>query len=217
MYAFPADLESYAMDPGADRPLILTEYAHAMGNSLGNFQDYWDVIEAHDPLQGGCIWEWCDLAILKALPDGSGQFLAYGGDFGDVPNDGNFCCDGLVRPDRRPNPSLYEVRKVYQNAKFIPVDVNSGRIRVLNGFFFTNLRHFEIRWELRKDGQIVHGASLGSIELPAQQTCELSIPLPEDRLREPGEWVLILSLIAPTATLWASAGHELAWDQFLIQ
>jgi beta-galactosidase len=217
MYAFPADLESYAMDPGADRPLILTEYAHAMGNSLGNFQDYWDVIEAHEPLQGGCIWEWCDLAILKALPDGSGQFLAYGGDFGDVPNDGNFCCDGLVRPDRRPNPSLYEVRKVYQNAKFIPVDVNSGRIRVLNGFFFTNLRHFEIRWELRKDGQIVHGASLGSIELPAQQTCELSVPLPEDRLHEPGEWVLILSLIAPSATLWAPGGHELAWDQFLIQ
>jgi beta-galactosidase len=217
MYAFPADLESYAMDPGADRPLILTEYAHAMGNSLGNFQDYWDVIEAHEPLQGGCIWEWCDLAILKALPDGSGQFLAYGGDFGDVPNDGNFCCDGLVRPDRRPNPSLYEVRKVYQNAKFIPVDVNSGRIRVLNGFFFMDLRHFEIRWELRKDGEIVRGASLGSIELPAQQTCELSIPLPEDRLHEPGEWVLILSLIAPSATLWAPGGHELAWDQFLIQ
>ena len=217
MYAFPADLESYAMDPGADRPLILTEYAHAMGNSLGNFQDYWDVIEAHDLLQGGCIWEWCDLAILKALPDGSGQYLAYGGDFGDVPNDGNFCCDGLVHPDRRPNPSLYEVRKVYQNVKFIPVDVNSGRIRILNGFFFTDLRHFEIRWELRKDGEIVRGASLGSIELPAQQTCELSIPLPEDRLREPGEWVLILSLIAPTATLWAPAGHELAWDQFLIQ
>ena len=114
---FPPILESYANDPGADRPLILTEYAHAMGNSLGNFQDYWDVIETHDLLQGGCIWEWCDLAIFKEMPNGSGQYLAYGGDFGDFPNDGNFCCDGLVRPDRRPNPSLYEVRKVYQNVK----------------------------------------------------------------------------------------------------
>ncbi len=217
MYAFPADLESYARDAGADRPLILTEYAHAMGNSLGNFQDYWDVIEAHDLLQGGCIWEWCDLAILKAMPNGSGQYLAYGGDFGDVPNDGNFCCDGLVRPDRRPNPSLYEVRKVYQNAKFIPIDVNSGRIRVQNGFFFTDLRHFEIRWELRNDGEIVREGSLGSIELPAQQTCELSIPLSEEKLDEPGEWVLILSLIAPSASLWAPGGHELAWEQFPIQ
>ena len=205
MYAFPADLESYARDAGADRPLILTEYAHAMGNSLGNFQDYWDVIEAHDLLQGGCIWEWCDLAILKAMPNGSGEYLAYGGDFGDVPNDGNFCCDGLVRPDRRPNPSLYEVRKVYQNARFIPIDVNSGRIRIQNGFFFTDLRHFEIRWELRKNGEIVREGSLGSIELPAQQACELSIPLPEEKLDETGEWVLILSLIVPSASLWAPA------------
>jgi beta-galactosidase len=217
MYAFPADLESYARDPDADRPLILTEYAHAMGNSLGNFQDYWDVIEAHSLLQGGCIWEWCDLAILKALPNGSGHYLAYGGDFGDVPNDGNFCCDGLVRPDRRPNPSLYEVRKVYQNAKFVPVDVNSGRIRVQNGFFFTDLRQFELRWELRNDGEIVHEASLGSIELSAQQTRELSIPLPEGKLNEPGEWMLVLSLIAPSATSWAPAGHELAWEQFPLQ
>ena len=217
MYAFPADLENYAKDPAADRPLILTEYAHAMGNSLGNFQDYWDVIEAHDLLQGGCIWEWCDLAILRALPNGSGQYLAYGGDFGDVPNDGNFCCDGLVRPDRRPNPSLYEVRKVYQNAKFLPVDINSGRIRVENGFFFTDLRHFETRWELRKDGEIACGGSLGSIELPPQQTRELSIPLPEDKLQEACEWLLIVSLVVPSATLWAPGGHELAWEQFLIQ
>ena len=217
MYAFPADLESYARDARADRPLILTEYAHAMGNSLGNFQDYWDIIEAYDVLQGGCIWEWCDLALFKALPNGSGQYLAYGGEFGDVPNDGNFCCDGLVRPDRRPNPSLYEVRKVYQNAKFIAVDVNAGRIRVQNGFFFTNLGQFEIRWELRKNGEIACDGSLGSIALPALQTCELSIPLPEDKLQEPGEWILIVLLIAPSATLWAPGGHELAWEQFTLE
>jgi beta-galactosidase len=217
MYAFPADLESYAREPGADRPLIMTEYAHAMGNSLGNFQDYWDIIEAHALLQGGCIWEWCDLAVLKDLPNGSGQYLAYGGDFGDVPNDGNFCCDGLVRPDRRPNPSLLEVRKVYQDVKFRAIDANSGRIRVQNGFFFTDLRHFEIRWELRKGGRIACEGSLGLIELPPQQTCELFIPLPEDKLDEPGEWVLIVSLIAPSATLWAPGGYELAWEQFVLQ
>ena len=179
MYAFPADLESYAREPGADRPLIMTEYAHAMGNSLGNFQDYWDIIEAHDLLQGGCIWEWCDLAVLKNLPNGSGQYLAYGGDFGDVPNDGNFCCDGLVRPDRRPNPSLLEVRKVYQDAKFRAIDANSGRIRVQNGFFFTDFRHFEIRWELRKGGEIASEGSLGSMSCRPSKRASYSFPYPK--------------------------------------
>jgi beta-galactosidase len=217
MYAFPADLESYAKDPAADRPLILTEYAHAMGNSVGNFQDYWDIIEAYDLLQGGCIWEWCDLAIFKPLPNGPGRYLAYGGDFGDVPNDGNFCCDGLVQPDRRPNPSLFEVKKVYQNAKFVSVDLNAGRIRVHNGFFFTNLRQFEMRWELRKDGDVACAASLGAIDLAPQQSCELSIPLPQDRLRELGEWILIVSLVAGPTTAWAPSGHEIAWEQFIIR
>ena len=217
MYAFPADLESYAKDPAADRPLILTEYAHAMGNSVGNFQDYWDIIEAYDVLQGGCIWEWCDLALYKPLPDGSGRYLAYGGDFGDVPNDGNFCCDGLVRPDRLPNPSLHEVKKVHQNAKFAAVDLTSGRIRVHNGFFFTNLSQFEMRWELRKDGEVAFGGSLGAIDLGPQQACELSLPLPQDRLREPGEWILIVSLVARAATAWAPSEHEIAWEQFIIE
>ncbi len=217
MYAFPADLETYAKDPAADRPLILTEYAHAMGNSLGNFRDYWDVIEAYDVLQGGCIWEWCDLAIYKPLPDGSGRYLAYGGDFGDVPNDGNFCCDGLVRPDRRPNPSLLEVKKVYQSAKFVAVDLGAGRIRVHNAFFFTNLSQFEMRWELRKDGEVAVEGSLGAVDVEPRQACELSVPLPQDRLQEFGEWILIVSLVASSATIWAPSGHEIAWEQFVVK
>ena len=163
MYASPADLESYAKDPTADRPLILCEYAHAMGNSVGNFQDYWDIIEKYDLLQGGCIWEWCDLAIFKPLPNGSGRYLAYGGDFGDFPNDGNFCCDGLLQPDRRPNPHLHEVKKVYQNVKIAAVDLPSGRIRIHNGFFFTNLDQFEIGWELRNEGAIPYEGSLAAL------------------------------------------------------
>ena len=217
MYAFPADLESYAKDPAADRPLILCEYAHAMGNSVGNFQDYWDIIEKYDLLQGGCIWEWCDLAIFKPLPDGSGRYLAYGGDFGDFPNDGNFCCDGLVQPDRRPNPHLHEVKKVYQNVKIAAVDLPSGKVRIHNGFFFTNLDQFEIRWELRKDGKIAYSGSLGTIDLGPGQSCELVIPLPQDWLPETGEWILIVSLVLRTASAWAPRGHEIAWEQFLIE
>ncbi len=216
MYAFPADLESYAKDPAADRPLILCEYAHAMGNSVGNFQDYWDVIEKYDLLQGGCIWEWCDLALFKPLPNGSGRYFAYGGDFGDFPNDGNFCCDGLVQPDRRPNPHLFEVKKVYQNVKIAAVDLPSGRIRIQNVFFFTNLDQFEIRWELRKDGTMAHEGSIGTISLGPQESCELAIPLPQDWLPETGEWILIVSLVLANASAWAPRGHEIAWEQFLI-
>jgi len=217
MYAFPADLENYAKDPAADRPLILTEYAHAMGNSVGNFQDYWDIIEKYDLLQGGCIWEWCDLAIFKPLPNGSGRYLAYGGDFGDFPNDGNFCCDGLVQPDRRPNPHLYEVKKVYQNVRITAVDLPSGRIRIHNAFFFTNLEQFEIRCELRKDGTVAYEGSLGTIDLGPGQSCELVTPLPQDWLSETGEWILIVSFVLGTASAWAPRGHEIAWEQFLIE
>ena len=216
MYALPADLESYANDPAADRPLILTEYAHAMGNSVGNFQDYWDIIEKYDLLQGGCIWEWCDLAISKELPGGSGRYFAYGGDFGDFPNDGNFCCDGLVQPDRRPNPHLHEVKKVHQNVKIDAVDLNAGRIRVHNDFFFANLNQFEIRWELRRDGEAAHAGSLGTIDLGPRQSRELTLPLPSDWSSETGEWVLLVSLVLENATEWASRGHEIAWEQFVI-
>jgi beta-galactosidase len=217
MYAFPEDLESYANDPAADRPLILTEYAHAMGNSVGNFQDYWDIIEKYDLLQGGCIWEWCDLAIFKELPNGSGRHLAYGGDFGDFPHDGNFCCDGLVQPDRRLNPHLHEVKKVYQNVKIEAVDLNSGRIRIHNGFFFTNLEQFEIRWELRKDGESACADSIGTIDLGPRRSHELTIPLPRDWSSGTGEWVLLVSLALGSTTEWASRGHEIAWEQFVIE
>ena len=216
MYALPTDLESYAKDPAADRPLILTEYAHAMGNSVGNFQDYWEIIEKYDLLQGGCIWEWCDLAIFKELPGGSGRYFAYGGDFGDFPNDGNFCCDGLVQPDRRPNPHLHEVKKVYQNVRIDAVDLNSGRIRIHNNFFFTNLKQYELRWELRKDGESAHAGSLGTIDLGPRQSQELTLPLPSDWSSESGEWLLLVSLVLETATEWASRGHEIAWEQFVI-
>ena len=217
MYAFPADLESYAKDPAADRPLILTEYAHAMGNSVGNFQDYWDIIEKYDLLQGGCIWEWCDLAIFKPLADGSGRYFAYGGDFGDFPNDGNFCCDGLVQPDRRPNPHLHEVKKVYQNVKIAAIDAPAGKFRLHNGFFFTNLAQFEIRWDLRKDGADAYSGSLGAVDLDPCQSCELTIPLPQELHAEAGEWILIVSLLLRADCAWAPKGFEIAWEQFPIE
>ncbi len=135
------------------RPYIQCEYAHAMGNSVGNLQDYWDVIETYDNLQGGFIWDWVDQGIVKYTDDGR-KYWAFGGDFGPegTPSDGNFCLNGLVNADRTPHPSLHEVKKVYQNIKIESVDFENNLVRLKNGYFFINLDNFKIKWEVKANG-----------------------------------------------------------------
>jgi len=225
MYATIEQIVGYASKP-QQRPLVLCEYAHAMGNSVGNLQDYWDAIESHEQLQGGFIWDWVDQGLAKPVPsDGAARneapagtpetFFAYGGDFGDRPNDGNFCMNGLVQPDRRPNPHLAEVRKVYQNVKVEPVDAAAGRVTVRNKFFFTNLKDFEATWVLRLDGEPVAKGTLGRVELAPQESRELQVPLPE--MSRPGEYYLTVGFRLPEATRWAPKGHVVAWDQLLVK
>jgi len=413
MYSTIARLKKYAAGTPS-KPAILCEYAHAMGNSVGNLQDYWDTFEAHRVLQGGCIWDWVDQGLYKPVPrgrvvtsradppvrgvvmgtadrsagvtgavvldnhpaldltgpftlevefrrgqpsgfcpllskgdhqyllrlDGRGlnftlyhgtwkglavpydhlglkngwncatavydgsymilyvngkevgrerfsgpidsspfavnigrnseetsrvatvpirqvriysralgpqevrdpadrrpdglvldmdlrqvsaesvplgrgdRFFAYGGDFGDQPNDGNFCINGLVQPDRRPNPSLAEVRKVYQNIRVEPVDLKAWRFRVVNKYFFTNLNEFEARWTLRVNGRVALSGSLARLEIPPGESreimCRPADPLP------PGEHLLTLSFHLPEDTRWAKKGHCVAWDQFAL-
>lgn len=134
-----------------DRPFIMCEYAHAMGNSCGGLQDYWDTIYKYPQLQGGCIWDWVDQGLYKT--DGNGnKFFAYGGDFGEnMPSDGNFCINGLVAADRTPHPQLWEVDKVYQPFKIEAADLAAGRFRVINRFDFNNLDQFQIQFILHED------------------------------------------------------------------
>ncbi len=414
MYATIEHITQYASSPQR-RPLILCEYAHAMGNSVGNLQDYWDAIEGHDCLQGGFIWDWVDQGLLADVPRGhkitdlavptrtanvlgkveqesvigpvvvmdnrdldltgpltldvvvrgyrrgsycpliskgdhqyllrfnnggidfviyqnqwtsvrvdfdqanltdqwnrvtavyDGQHLliyvngkevarravqgaitassfpvnigrnsemagrvcdlpireariysrplsaeevanvasrkpeglqlhldltritgesfalgrvskyfAFGGDFGDQPNDGNFCINGLIQPDRLPNPHLNEVRKVYQSIKVTPVDLSSGKVRVHNKYFFTNLNQFQALWVLRRDGLQVASGSLGRLEVPPQASQEFSIPLPLKTPSAGGEYLLTVSFVLPEATGWADKGHRVAWDQMSV-
>ncbi len=413
MYAKIDRLVRYARQP-QKRPLILCEYAHAMGNSVGNLQDYWDVIEKYKQLQGGCIWDWVDQGLLASVPKahtvpdlaspnrkvfvlgqatrdgvvgpvvvwedddldltgpltlevvfrgdrsdtfcpliskgdhqyllrldsggiafvlhqgkwkelrvgyqaaglkkdwnrvtatydgrqmavyvngrlvgtrplrgdfdwslqrvnvgrnserpervasvpireariynraltaqevadptgrsdqglllhvdltrvssetvpmGRGQtYFAYGGDFGDVPNSGNFCINGLVQPDRRPNPHAYEVRKVYQSIRVEPVDLQRGRLRVRNKYFFTNTRQFVARWVWKRNGQTVAEGELGRLDIPPRQSKEVRVPVPKRADR--GEYLLTVSFHLADDTLWAKAGHRVAWDQFVLR
>ena len=198
-----------------ERPLILCEYAHAMGNSVGNLQDYWDAIEKYKHLQGGFIWDWADQALRKETTDGR-EFWAYGGDYGDIPNDDNFLCNGIVQPDRKPNPSLYEVKKVYQYIKAEPIDLTNGKIRIRNKYDFVSLEFVDISWELTADGKILQEGKLPKMSIAAKEEQELAIPLREPELEAGVEYWLKIIFTLADDTLWAERGHVVAWDQFRI-
>jgi beta-galactosidase len=215
MYARIPEIVRIATDPVDVRPMVLCEYAHAMGNSVGNLKEYWDAIRSHKRLIGGFIWDWADQGLRKKSRDGK-EFWAYGGDFGDKPNDGNFCCNGLVQPDRKPNPSLYEVKKVYQRIHVLPVDIMAGKFRVQNEYDFLNLDFTDISWELSADGHIIQKGALPKLSLVAGAEGQLHIPFKKPELQPGSEYWLRITFSLSADTSWARRGHIIAWDQFQI-
>jgi beta-galactosidase len=215
MYARIPHLLDYVSEP-RDRPLILCEYAHAMGNSVGNLQDYWDVIEAHDQLQGGFIWDYVDQGLYAETWQGE-PYWAYGGDYGPpgVPSDGNFLVNGLVAPDRTPNPHFEEVRKVYQNIRVRAVDLERGRVRIVNRHDFTDLAGFAGTWELSADtrGVLARG-DLGLLDLAPHDSIELSLPLPPIDAAPAVEYFLRLEFRTREDRPFLPAGWLAAWEQF---
>jgi len=215
MYASIEYMERYALDTTSNRPLIQCEYAHAMGNSVGNLQDYWDVIEKYPILQGGFIWDWVDQGLLTKNEEGI-PFWAYGGDFGEegMPSDGNFCINGLVTPDRVGHPSLKEVKKVYQYIGFEPVDMANGLIRVKNKYEFTSLSDFIITWEILSDAGLIESGTLPVINLKAGDSIVTSVPFNMKDF-EPGvEYFLNLRASRNDDWTIVPAGHIYAKEQF---
>jgi beta-galactosidase len=217
MYPEIEYLEAYAKDPSNDRPLIMCEYAHAMGNSTGNFQDYWDVIEKYPKLQGGFIWDWVDQGLLKTSEDGE-KYWAYGGDFGPdgVPSDGNFCINGLVWPDRTPHPGLVEVNKVYQYISFEPVNLAAGTITLKNKYNFTNLSEFNFEWEVVADGSILQSGKISVPDLAPGKSTLLTLPI--NKITPAPATEYFLNLRASRSDSWNSVpeDHVYASAQFLL-
>ncbi|MGQ9672276.1 MAG: glycoside hydrolase family 2 TIM barrel-domain containing protein [Candidatus Aminicenantales bacterium] len=211
MYPSIEEIVDYAKKKQG-RPLIMCEYAHAMGNSVGNLQDYWDAIEKYDHLQGGCIWDWVDQGILKVAADGR-KYFGYGGDFGDSPTDGNFCCNGLVLADRTITPKTLEVKKVYQNIGFSGVDLARGEIRVSNKFFFTNLAEFDFIWSVEEDGAEVETGNLGGLNIGPRQSRVMAIPLKRIDPKPGAEYWLQLSARLREDSRWAAQGYEIAAEK----
>jgi len=197
------------------KPFFICEYAHAMGNAVGNLKEYWEVIEAYDQLIGGCIWDWVDQGLRKCAPTGE-EFFAYGGDFGDTPNSGNFCINGLVFPDRQIPPKLWEVKKVYQNAAIEPHDLAKGEIRLHNKHCFTDLGRYDLRWTLLVDGTAVQEGILLGNQVPPGRSRVVTVPFDRPKLEAGGEAWLRVGLTLHERTIWADAGHEIAWEQLRI-
>lgn len=177
MYARFDRLEEWALsDP--DRPLIMCEYAHAMGNSVGNFTDYWDIIHRYPSLQGGFIWDWVDQGLAKVTEAGD-SIWAYGGDFGPpgTPSDGNFLINGLVQPDRDPNPHYYEVQRVYQWIGVEPLDPVRGHLRVRNDYDFRALEGVVLGWSVLEDGRSLQGGRFVVPRLEAGSSTEVQLPV----------------------------------------
>jgi len=197
------------------KPFLMCEYAHAMGNAVGNLREYWEAIEAYKPLIGGCVWDWVDQGLRKKDDKGR-EFWAYGGDYGPegTPSDNNFCMNGLVHPDRRVPPKLWEVKKIYQYAAFEAKDLLAGKITIRNKYDFIDLGQFELRWTLSENGAIVQGGAMDCPAIGPNKSKSVRIPIRRPPLRAGAEYFLRVSLHLKHKTLWADAGHEIAWRQF---
>jgi beta-galactosidase/beta-glucuronidase len=213
MYPSIERLTSLAEAPGETRPLLMCEYAHSMGNATGNLKEYWEVIRAHRRCIGGCIWDWVDQGILQVTPDGR-EWFAYGGDFGDVPNDGNFCINGLVGPDRVPHPALWEYKHILQPVWVEPVDLAQGIVEVQNRYEFSDLKGLKGSWRLEADGRVLQRGTLPRLSAPPGGKEQITIPLRPFQAQPATEYWLTVSFSLARPTLWAEAGHEVAWAQF---
>ena len=195
------------------RPLIMCEFTHAMGNSNGCLADYFAAFESHRSLQGGYIWEWVDHGIRRQTEDGR-AYWAYGGDFGDTPHDANFCTDGIVWPDRTPHPGLYEFKHLAQPLGVQWVDPAAGVVRISNKQHFASLAWLAGAWVLLVDGVETAVGDLPPLTAAAGESQEVA--LPTDRLQGEGERLLTLRFRQVADTLWAPAGHEVAWAQLAL-
>lgn len=212
---FPAvpkwSIKKWLSLPGEQRPLILCEYAHAMGNSLGGFAKYWQAFRQYPRLQGGFVWDWVDQSLIKYDENGK-PWSAYGGDFGDTPNDRQFCMNGLVFADRTPHPALYEAKHAQQFFQFRLLAGETWSIEVLSEYLFRRADNEILHWTLAQEGTpLASGEATLDIAPQGRQVIPLPpFPQPESA----GQLWLTVRVEQPRATQWSDAGHISAWHQW---
>lgn len=213
MYRTVEDWPEMVREYEGKLPAIFCEYAHAMGNGPGSLADYWAMFRACKNTQGGFIWEWCDHGIRTKTPSGR-EYYAYGGDFGDKPNDGNFVADGLVFPDKTPSPGLLEFKQAASPVRCEAADLKKGTIRLFNDYDFITLEHLIIAWTVTENGRPIRSGLLPAPAVPAHSSELLRIPFAmPGKLRPGAEYFLDLRFLTSRESIWAPAGHEIRFVQ----
>ncbi len=216
MYPTIEQIEMYAIK-NPKKPYIMCEYAHAMGNSVGNLIDYWDLIKTHSVLQGGFIWDWVDQGIAAYTEDGE-KYWKFGGDFGipNTPSDGNFCINGLLFPDRTPHPALWEVKKCYQPINFKIIDLKRGIIEISNNYDFISLSDFEIRWEVWSKNNVVKQGYFQNPDINAGELKHFGFDFKVNFEANAPYYLNFSALYQGRNDKSIPFGHEVATAQFLL-
>ena len=206
--------EEYSKDEQYQKPLIQCEYAHAMGNSEGGFKEYWDIIRKYPKYQGGFIWDFVDQSVRWTGKNGK-MIYAYGGDFNRFDaSDQNFCDNGLISPDRVPNPHMYEVGYFYQNIWTSPVDIKKGEVSIFNEYFFRDLSAYYLEWQLLKDGKVMRSGRVENLDVDPQQTAQIKLPI--GNTCQCAEWLLNVAYKLKNTEGLLPAGHVVAKQQFVV-
>jgi beta-galactosidase len=215
MYLWYSACEDYAKS-NATKPLILCEYAHAMGNSMGGFKEYWDLIRKYPKFQGGFIWDFVDQSVRWKNKDGI-EIYAYGGDFNKYDgSDNNFCDNGLISPDRIPNPHVYEVGYFYQSIWTHPVNLQNGEVEIYNENFFRDLSAYYLNWQLLADGELVEAGTVDNLDVAPRQTAKLKLKISGINVYRGKELLLNVSYRLKKAEALLPPGFTVAKDQISI-
>ncbi len=194
-------------------PFHISEYAHSMGNAVGNLVDYWDAIESSNFICGGAIWDWIDQAMYSYTKEGK-RYFAYGGDFGDFPNDGQFVMNGVIFANMTPKPQYYEVKKVYQ---YVGVKNNGNEIEIFNKNYFKDLSDYDAEWFLYEDGKAIESGKLALGNIPARSKKTLQVPYNQSLLKPTSEYFLKVQFKLNENKPWAEKGYVQAEEQFLLK
>lgn len=197
-------------------PFHISEYAHSMGNATGNMADYWEAIESTNFICGGAIWDWVDQSIYYYDKTSGTRYFAYGGNFGDKPNDGMFCMNGILLPNHTPKPAYFEVKKVYQNIGVTPVNIKQGVIEIFNKRYFTDISDLEIVWSLYKDGEKQEEHPL-NIDLRPREKKRVTLPIEYGNLDADAEYFIKLQFLLKNDEFWAQKGFVQMEEQLQLK
>ena len=206
--------EEYSKDEQYQKPLIQCEYAHAMGNSEGGFKEYWDLVRKYPKYQGGFIWDFVDQSVRWTGKNGK-MIYAYGGDFNRFDaSDINFCDNGLISPDRVPNPHMYEVGYFYQDIWTSPADIKNGEISIFNEYFFRDLSAYYLEWQVLKAGKVMRSGRVEDLNVAPQQTVNIKLPI--GKICQCSEWLLNVAYKLKNTEGLLPAGHAVAKQQLVL-